>query len=121
MEKAAALIHQYVPPDPDLVQKAKDGGKLAVKPIDGGRVQLAFTDYLQPGDRFTIDVNAAASNLAALKVATFLEKPEDTVALDVRFAALPDGTSYTSQTTLDAKAKNITVVIQNSGHRPVTK
>jgi len=121
MEQAAALIHQYVPPNPDLVQKAKDGGKLAIKPTDGGRVQLAFTDYVQPGDRFTIDVNAAASNLSAITVATYLEKPEDTVALKVAFAALPDGTSYTSQTTLDAKAKNITVVVQNSGHRPVSK
>jgi len=32
-----------------------------------------------------------------------------------------DGALYAAQTTLDAKAKNITVVIQNSGHRPVAK
>jgi hypothetical protein len=32
---------------------------------------------------------------------------------------LPDGATYAAQTTLDVKAKNITVVIQNSGHRPV--
>jgi hypothetical protein len=121
MEQAAALIHKYVPPDPDLVQKAKDGGKLAIKPIDAGKVRLAFTDYLLSGDRFAIDVNAAANSLAAITVGSYVEKPEDTVTLDVRFAALPDGTSYTSQTTLDAKAKNITVVIQNSGHRPVSK
>jgi hypothetical protein len=31
---------------------------------------------------------------------------------------LPDGTSYIAQTTLDAKAKNIRVVVENSGHRP---
>jgi hypothetical protein len=52
-------------------------------------------------------------------VATYLEKPEDPVTLDVRFGALPDGTTYTAQTTLDAKAKNIRVVIENSGHRPL--
>ena len=121
MEQAAALIHKYVPPSPELVQKAKDGGKLAVKPLDAGKARLEFTDYLQPGDRLAIDVNAAANNLSALTVGTYLEKPEDVVSLDVRFAALPDGTSYTAQTTLDAKAKNITVVIQNSGHRPISK
>jgi hypothetical protein len=41
------------------------------------------------------------------------------VTLDVSFGALPDGTTYTAQTTLDAKAKNIRVVIENSGHRPL--
>ena len=54
-------------------------------------------------------------------MATYLEKPEDAVTLDVRFAALADGTSYTAQTTLEAKAKNIRVVIENSGHRPLAK
>ena len=34
-------------------------------------------------------------------------------------AALPDGTNYNARTTFDAKAKNITVVVQNSGYRPV--
>ena len=41
------------------------------------------------------------------------------VTLNVQFAALPDGTNYNARTTFDAKAKNITVVVQNSGHRPV--
>jgi hypothetical protein len=39
------------------------------------------------------------------------------VTLDVRYARLPDGTSYIAQTTLEAAAKNIKVVVQNSGHR----
>ena len=46
---------------------------------------------------------------------------EDAVTLAVQFATLADGTSYTAQTTLDAKAKNVRVVTQNSGHRPVQK
>ncbi len=32
---------------------------------------------------------------------------------------VPDGTNYTARATFDAKAKNVTVVVQNSGHRPV--
>jgi hypothetical protein len=38
-----------------------------------------------------------------------------TVALNVRFGTLADATSYTAQTTLDVKAKNIRVVVENSG------
>jgi len=32
----------------------------------------------------------------------------------------PDG-SYTAQTTLEAKARNIRIVVENSGHRPLAK
>lgn len=121
MEQAAALIHQYVPPSPELIQKAKDAGAMTLKPIDQGRVRLEFANYLQAGDRFAVDLNAAANSLAAITIATYLEKPEDKVNLDVRFSPLQDGTNFAAQTTLDAKAKNITVVIQNSGHRPLVK
>jgi hypothetical protein len=121
MERAATLIHQYVPPAPAQVQKVKDAGRLAITPLDQGRVGIAFTDYLQSGDRLTVVVNAKANNLDSLIVATYLDKPEDLVALDVRFGTLEDRTSYTAQTTLDAKAKNIRVVVQNSGHRPLTQ
>jgi hypothetical protein len=121
MERASVLIHQYVPPAPAQVQKVKDAGRLAITPLDQGRVGVQFTDYLQSGDRLTVVVNAKANNLDSLIVATYLDKPEDIVALDVRFATLEDRTSYTAQTTLDAKAKNIRVVVQNSGHRPLTQ
>jgi hypothetical protein len=121
MERAAALIHQYVPPAPEQIQKVKDAGKLAIKPPDQGRVRLELSDYLQAGDWLAVDVNAAANSLAGLSVSTYLDKKDDVVTFDVRFAALDDGTSYTAQTTLDAKAKNIRVVIQNSGHRPLAQ
>ena len=115
------MIHQYVPPQAELVQKAKDAGKMTVNPVDAGKVRLEFKDYVVPADRFTIDLNAAANRIAAVNVNTYLEEPEHVVSLDVRFAALPDATSYPAQTTLDAKAQNIRVVIQNSGHKPVAK
>ena len=121
MGKASALIQQYVPPNPELIQKAKDAKNLAVAPQPDGKVRLAFKDYVQPKDTMNIDVDAKAALLSAINVATYLEKPEDTVTLDVRFSTLADGTSYTSQTTLEAKAKNIRVVVENSGHRPMAK
>ena len=56
-----------------------------------------------------------------MMVASYLEKPEDAVKLNVQFADLPDGTTYQAATTLDAPAKNISVKIENSGHRPVSQ
>jgi hypothetical protein len=48
-----------------------------------------------------------------------LEKQEDAVTLAVQMSSLPDGAIYAGQTTLEATAKNITVVVQNTGYRPV--
>ena len=94
---------------------------MKVTPPQEGKVHVQFLDFVQPSDLMTIDVDAKALLLSALNVGTYLDKPEDKVTLDVRFATLTDGTSYTSRTTLDAKAKSITVVIENSGHRPLGK
>jgi hypothetical protein len=119
MESAAALIQQYVPPNPADIDSAKKRGKVAVKPGQGGAVRLEFTDYIKPGDLLAVDLDAAANKLVGISVTTYLDTPADAVTLNVGFATLPDGTSYTAQTTLDAKAKNVTVVVQKSGYRPV--
>lgn len=119
MERASALVQQYVPPQPADIQRAKDGGKVTANPAGPGLVRLEFPDYLKPGDRLTIDVDAAANQLRGLTVASYLDKAEDAVTLGVQLGTLADGTSYTAQTTLDAAAKNIRVVIQNAGHHPL--
>ena len=121
MEKAAALIQQYVPPNPAQIQKVKDAGNMLLRPPSDGKVRVEFRDYVQPSDQMAIDVDAKAALLSALSVATYLEKKEDTVTLNVRFGTLADGTSYTAQTALEAKAKNIRVIVENSGHRPLAK
>jgi len=121
MESAATLIHRYVPPDPTDIDSAKKREKVAIKPGQGGRVRLEFTDYIQPGDVMDVDVDATANALVGVNVNSYVDKPDDAVTLAVGFAALPDGASYNPQITLDAKSKNITVTIQNSGHRPVSQ
>jgi hypothetical protein len=119
MKEAVALVHQYVPPNPELIEKSKAAGKVATKPGAAGQVGLDINDYLKPGDRLTVNLDSANNRLLGINVASYLEKPDDVVTLAVQFATLPDGTNYNAQTTLDAKEKNIRVVIQNSGHRPV--
>ena len=121
MQKAAALVHQYVPPKADLIEKSKAAGKMAVRPGSAGQVGLEFSDYLKPGDRLSIEIDAKTNRLVGLNVASYLDTADDAVTLAVQFGNLPDGTSYSAQTTLDAKAKNIRVVIQDAGHRPMGK
>jgi len=121
MERAGTLIQKYVPPTPAQIQKAKDADKMLLRPPQQGKLRVEFPDFVQPSDLLAIEVDAKALLLTAISVATYLDKPENAVTLAVRFGTLTDGTSYTAQTTLDAKAKNIRVVVENSGHRPLTQ
>lgn len=119
--RGGRVKQQIVPPQPSQIQAAKDAGRVAVRPQAGGRVQLEIAQYLQPGDKLALDLDAAGNRLIGLGVDTYLGTPEDPVTLAVQMGALPDGATYAAQTTLDAKAKNIRVVVQNSGHRPVSR
>ena len=121
MQQAAALIHSYVPPAPPQIQAVKDGGRLTANPQPGGKVRIEMKQYVKPGDSLTIDLDPAANRLLGLGVNSYIDKPDEPVTLAVQMNTLPDGALYSAQTTLDAKAKNIQVVITNSGHKPVTR
>ena len=121
MERAAALIHRYVPPDAALISSAKDAGRMQVQPVKAGLVRVEFRDFVQPTDLMGIDVDVSSLRLSALTVAAYLDKPEDAVTLEVRFGALADGTGYAARTALTAAAKNIQVVVENASHRPLAR
>ena len=57
------------------------------------------------------DVDAAANALVGLRVNTYFDTPDDAVTPKVG-SGTTDGASYNQQITLEAKAKNITVVVQ---------
>jgi hypothetical protein len=117
MQRAVKLIQSYVPPDPAKIQAAKDAGRVTTTP-QGGQVRVAIAQYLHPGDSLTLDLDPAASRLLGLAVRSYVETPDDPVTLDVKMATLPDGALYAAQSSLEASAKKIRVVIESSGHRP---
>ena len=121
MQAAVSLVHQYVPPNPADIDKAKKASNVAARPLAAGGLRLEFNNYIKPGDQMNIDVDIATNRLLAVTVASYMEKPDDAVALAVQFARLPDGTNYTAQTTLDAPAKKVKVVVQNTGYRPASR
>ncbi len=118
MEKAAALIHQYVPPDPEAIHAAKEAGKASIDILDPEKkVRLNFKDYRLPGDVLSVDFDVAANRVLAVNVKSYLERQEDAVTLDVTIATFEDGTLYTQKTVLAAKAKEVVVTTTNSGYR----
>jgi hypothetical protein len=114
MKNAAALIHEYVPPDSQRIDSAKNSGNIALKPGANG-VTLEITNYLKPGDMLSL--NLANDRIQKIHVATYLDSQKDAITLDTTFASLTDGTSYPSQSVLVATAKNIQVVVQNSNYQ----
>jgi hypothetical protein len=79
------------------------------------------SQYLQAGDALTIDMDPGAGRLLGLGVNTYLDKPDETVTLAVQMNTLPDGALYAARTALEAKAKDITVVIENSGYQTLSR
>ena len=121
MEEAAALVHKYLPPDQEKIQKCNEAGKTSIQILEPGkRAKVQFRDYLQPGDSLSVDIDPANNRVLGVGVASALGKDKDPVTLAVKFDTFPDGTIYTSETTLEAKAKNVKVTVQNTGYREAT-
>lgn len=118
MHKAVDLVHGYIPPDPANIQAAINNGKLSMQVLDPGRrVQLNFADYLKASDSLGVQIETPTNRLLGVAVNSYLDTPEDAIALNVTMSVLPDGTIYTARSVLDAKAKDISVTVENGGYR----
>src|SRR5678815_4295901 len=110
MEKAAALVQQYVPPDPQKIQAAQAAGNVSVQ-----SGTLTIKDYVKPGDKLILGFDLAAKKLRSYQVQKKEKKPkDDAVTLNVTFASLQDGTNYPQQTVLNVAAKKLGVKMTNS-------
>ena len=121
MNKAVARIHEYVPPKPELIQKAVDAKHMTLTETEPGKTaRVEFKDYLYAGDVLAIEMDLATNHMRGLSVSTYIDDPKDAVTLQVKMADLTDGTTYSEQSTLVAAAKSITVAIGNAGYKPLT-
>ena len=120
MGQVKVLLAKYVPPDPQSMQQAFQGGKVSLAPNpSSGVTQMVFKDYVLPGDQMTLSFDTAAKKISTVKVDTYLDDPKDAVTLAVQFASLPDNTNYVQQTVLDATAKNLVVTTTNSDYKAI--
>jgi hypothetical protein len=118
MDRAVALIHNYVPPSPERMQSAFQSGNVSLPPGGAsGIAELQVKDYFKPGDMLALGFDSAAHALRKVNVNSYLDNPQDAVTLDVAFQTLPDGTNYVARTILNGAAKQIQVTVQNSDYR----
>jgi hypothetical protein len=119
LESAAALVMDYVPPAAEKIQAVIAAGKVTVSP-GAGASAIRLADYAKAGDSLTLTLDSLSKSMRHVTVDTWLEKPENKVALDVSFQSLPDGTTYASETVLEIPEKNIEVRIVNSNYQKLS-
>ncbi|MBL9175798.1 MAG: hypothetical protein JNL10_19805, partial [Verrucomicrobiales bacterium] len=118
MKEAVALVHQYLPPSPALIQASKDAGKMTIQPLDAGQnARVTFADYRQKGDSLALVVDLANNHLTAAAVQSALDSGKSPVTLNATFGTLAGGITYPSISVLEAPSKNLKVTVENSGYQ----
>ena len=118
MGDVKGLLSLYVPPNPQKMELAYQAGHFFLNPV-GGKMNLVFTDYAQPGDKMSITFDPASKKITAMNVSTYMGEAKDIVTLDVLMSSLPDGTNFVLKTVLNATAKKLVVTTTNSNYQKV--
>ncbi|MEI6682530.1 MAG: hypothetical protein WCO44_07875 [Bacteroidota bacterium] len=118
MKKAIAKIQTYLPPNPDKIQKIYADGKVSIQVLEPGKkFKLSFPDYSEPGDLLALSIDKVNQKIIGASVSTSVDDPKEKVVFNINYNNLPDGTQYAGNTTLDAQAKKLKIVIENSGFK----
>jgi hypothetical protein len=117
LEAAVALVHQYVPPDPGMMQVVMNAGTASLSQAGPGVLVLKFPGYVKPGDSLSLTFDSAMKSLRQLDVSTYLDTPDSPVTLRVAMQALPDGTRHAGSIVLGMPARQIEVRITNSSYQ----
>jgi hypothetical protein len=121
MEAAVALIQQYVPPSPDLMQVVMNAGTASVSQAGPGFAALKFPGYVKKGDALTLTFESAVKTLHRIEVNTWLDEPENAVNLTVTMQAVPDGTSYPGIIVFSLPKSHIEVKVTKSNYQKLAQ
>jgi hypothetical protein len=117
LEAATALVHQYVPPDPGMMQVVMNAGTASLAQAGPGVLVPKFPGYMKPGDSLALTFDTAVKSLRQIDVATYLDSPQSPVTLRVALQSLPDGPRYPGSVVLGMPASKIEVRITNSNYQ----
>jgi hypothetical protein len=116
LEDSAALVHSYIPPEPEKIQAAIAASKVTITP-GAGAAAIRIADYEKAGDSLTLTMDSESKSIRQIAVDTWLEKPDKKVTLSVTFQSLPDGTNYAAETLLSIPGDKIEVRVENSNYQ----
>ena len=121
LEAAVALVQQYVPPSPDLMQVVMNAGTASLSQAGPGFAALKFPGYVKKGDALTLTFESAVKTLHQIEVATWLDEPENAVNLKVTMQAMPDGVSYPGSIVFALPKRQLEVKITKSNYQKIAQ
>lgn len=116
MGEVKGVLNQYLPPNPLKMEQARQAGNLSVNLVPGA-ANLNFKNYVQQGDQMTLTFDTIVKKISSVNINTYMGDTQDAVTLLVQMASLPDGTNYAQQTTLNATAKQLVVIMTNASYQ----
>ena len=119
-DQIADLARQYTAPDPGRLQQAYQQGNISLQ-LGGGEsmMTLNIKNYIKPGDSVTLVFNKAQKAIQSIRVASYLDDPNDAVTIAAQFAKLPNGINHVTGTQINGASKQLSVVTQNSNYQPL--
>ena len=121
LEAAVALVQQYLPPSPDMMQVVMNAGTASVSQAGPGRASLKFPGYAKANDALTMTFDTAVKSLQQIDVQTWLDEPDNPVTLKITMNALPDGVSHPDTVVLAMPKRNIEVEVTKSNYQKLAQ
>ena len=121
LEAAVGLVHQYLPPSPEMMQAVMTAGTASLSQAGPGRLALKFPGYAKPDDALTLTFDSKVKSLQSIEVDTWLEARDNAVTLKIAMDALPDGTSHPATVVLGMPKRNIEVRITKSNYQKLAQ
>ncbi len=121
LEAAVALVQQYLPPSPDMMQVVMNAGTASLSQAGPGRASLKFPGYAKANDALTLTFDSTVKSLQQIDVNTWLDEPDNAVTLKVTMAALPDGTSHPGTVVLAIPKSKVEVRITKSNYQKLAQ
>ena len=121
LEAAVALVHQYVPPDPGMMQVVMNAGTASLAQAGPGALVLKLPGYVKPGDALSLTFDSAVKALRQIDVAAYLDSPQSPVTLRVALQSLPAGPRYPGSVVLSMPASEVEVRITNSNYQKLAQ
>ena len=121
LEAAVALVQQYLPPSPDMMQVVMNAGTASLSQAGPGRVSLKFPGYAKANDALMLTFDTTVKAMQQIDVQTWLDKPDNAVTLKVTMNALPDGVSHPGAVVLGIPKSKIEVRITKSNYQKLAQ
>ena len=121
-DQIKALVQQYLPPDKERIEEARQKGNISVGPAAGGegQYQLVISNYVKPGDKMTLVFDRTQKSIVSLSIASYLDDPKDAVTVDAQFSRIPGGPNHVASETINGASKHLTIAVQNSDYQKIS-